>query len=55
MDGLQEPVRYKSDLLFGSENARLAFPLLTFLLAIQRKVKSPQGRNTKLRMIKLTG
>ena len=28
MDGLQEPVRYKSHLLFGLENARLAFPLV---------------------------
>jgi len=28
MDGLQEPVRYKSNLLFGLENARLAFPLV---------------------------
>jgi len=42
MDGLQELVRYKSHLLFGSENARLAFPLLTFLWPL--KGKSPIGR-----------
>jgi len=44
MDGQQEPVRYKSNVLFGSESDSVPVSLLTFS-AGREKVKSPKGRN----------
>jgi len=54
MDGQQEPVRYKSNLLFGLESDSVPVSLLTFSTGLE-KVKSPKGRNTKLINIKVTG
>ncbi|MEG3754211.1 hypothetical protein [Psychromonas arctica] len=43
MDGQQEPVRYKSNVLFGLESDSVSVFLLTFS-SDQEKVESPIGR-----------
>ena len=45
MDGQQEPVRYKSNLLFGSESESVSVSLPTFF-SDKRKFGRRQGENT---------
>jgi len=45
MDGQQEPVRYKSNKLFGSESDSVTVSLPTFS-AVQRKFGRRQGEST---------